>query len=344
MCTLGDLRELLNFDDIVIQCHNAPDADTIASGFAIQEYLKHHGKQAEIVYGGTVGIQKSGTLLMLESLGIKINKLEKSFNKPVDLLITVDCQPGESNVDWIDCNNLVIIDHHEPCEEEQYRDKNIVLKVIDDTYTACSSIIWHMLKQVGFEIVANSPLATALYYGLYTDSNKFQTGLSHGDEDLRVNIQYDRKMIRRFQGSNISQLDLEIMIKALSSYRHNPTYYYAISEAQYCDPNILGITSDTLIEVNIVDVCIVFCIRDDIIKLSIRSCTDEIHANDLVEYVVNGIPNSDGGGTETKAGGKISIADFIKTYNYGNLTENQFKSKVMEHLYDITSAYFSLNN
>ena len=90
--------------------------------------------------------------------------------------------------------------------------------------------------------------------------------------------------------------------------------------------------------------CIVFCIRDDIIKLSIRSCTDEIHANDLVEYVVNGIPNSDGGGTETKAGGKISIADFIKTYNYENLTENQFKSKVMEHLYDITSAYFSLNN
>lgn len=58
MCTLGDLRELLNFDDIVIQCHNAPDADTIASGFAIQEYLKHHGKQAEIVYGEQLGFKR----------------------------------------------------------------------------------------------------------------------------------------------------------------------------------------------------------------------------------------------------------------------------------------------
>ena len=33
------LCELLKFDDIVIQCHDYPDADTVASGLALYRYL-----------------------------------------------------------------------------------------------------------------------------------------------------------------------------------------------------------------------------------------------------------------------------------------------------------------
>lgn len=46
------LENLLDFDDIVIQCHDDPDADAIASGFALQRYLESQGKNAKLAYSG----------------------------------------------------------------------------------------------------------------------------------------------------------------------------------------------------------------------------------------------------------------------------------------------------
>lgn len=34
------LKHLLNYDDIVIQVHHNPDADAIASGFALCRYIR----------------------------------------------------------------------------------------------------------------------------------------------------------------------------------------------------------------------------------------------------------------------------------------------------------------
>lgn len=337
------LSRLLQYNNILIQCHNIPDADTIACGFAIQEYLERNNKKAEIVYGGRQSIQKSGLLLMLEELGINIRHIDDTSKiGKVDLLVMVDCQPLESNTDWIECNNIAVIDHHEKVEDEHYKGKNIVLKIIDTDYVACSSIVWKLLNEAGFKIRENGRLATALYYGLYSDSNKFQTATSSGDEEMRANIPYNKKIIRRFQGSNISQSDLEIMLKALSNYRHNSNWYFAISQAQYCDPNILGLTSDTLIEVNTVDVCIVYCIRDDIIKLSVRSCTEDIKANELVEYITSKIPQSDGGGMDTKAGGKINIQEFKKILGE-NISDQQFITSTMDFMYSLTEEFFENN-
>ena len=38
------LRELLEFNQIIVQCHDNPDADAIASGYALFRYLKDNGK------------------------------------------------------------------------------------------------------------------------------------------------------------------------------------------------------------------------------------------------------------------------------------------------------------
>lgn len=46
------LNELLRFEEIVIQCHDNPDADAIASGWGLLRYFTSHGKQARLIYGG----------------------------------------------------------------------------------------------------------------------------------------------------------------------------------------------------------------------------------------------------------------------------------------------------
>ena len=53
------LKELLEYTEIVVQCHNNPDADAIASGFGVYTYLKKHGKNVRLIYSGKNRIQKA---------------------------------------------------------------------------------------------------------------------------------------------------------------------------------------------------------------------------------------------------------------------------------------------
>ena len=60
------LRDLLPFDSIVIQTHDNPDADAIASGFGLYSYFLSKGKKVRLIYGGKNKIGKSNLLLMTE--------------------------------------------------------------------------------------------------------------------------------------------------------------------------------------------------------------------------------------------------------------------------------------
>ena len=53
------LSDLLEFDDIVVQCHDNPDADAIASGFGVYSYLKAMGKNVRFIYSGNFKIGRA---------------------------------------------------------------------------------------------------------------------------------------------------------------------------------------------------------------------------------------------------------------------------------------------
>ena len=69
------LESILAYDNIVIQCHDDPDADAVASGYALLKYLDSKGKTSRLVYGGKRQIGKRSLLLMIEKLGIPLKYL-----------------------------------------------------------------------------------------------------------------------------------------------------------------------------------------------------------------------------------------------------------------------------
>ncbi len=46
------LSSLLEYDSIVIQCHDNPDADAICSGYVLYRYFSAHGKKVRFIYSG----------------------------------------------------------------------------------------------------------------------------------------------------------------------------------------------------------------------------------------------------------------------------------------------------
>ena len=76
------LRELLAYDSIVIQCHDGPDADAFACGYAVHSYLTDHGKKVNFIYGGRNGYLKPNLQYMKDLLHIPVEHVEELPDEP----------------------------------------------------------------------------------------------------------------------------------------------------------------------------------------------------------------------------------------------------------------------
>lgn len=324
-----ELQDLLTYDDIVVQCHNNPDADAIASGFAVYTYLKEHGKKVSLVYSGPDKLQKANLRLMVETLQIPIVHVE-SLDMP-KLLVTVDCQYGEGNVASFEAENIAIIDHH------QQAIPTPKLCEIRSNLGSCATLVWDMLKAENFDVNSNKPLSTALYYGLLTDTNNF-TEISHPlDKDLRDDALFDKNLITRFRNTNLSLTELVIAGKALIDYQYNEKFRFSVVQAEPCDPNILGMISDLVLEVDVVDTCVVYSVLPRGIKLSVRSCIKEAKACDIVQAITKGIGS--GGGHLVKAGGFISHDRFACKEEI-----SAYFNRTLEHYFATTEIIVAKNH
>lgn len=291
------LNELLAFDEIVVQCHDYPDADTVAAGFAVSEYLKSNGKSVRLVYSGNARITKPNLVVMIERLSIPLEYVIE-LEKP-QLLLTVDCVCGERNVTAFEAENYAAIDHH-------HVNADVLPKLCEvrDNYGSCSSVVAKMLEAQGRDINENGNVATALYYGLYMDTNGFSEISHPADRDLRDFAKYDNTLIGLLRNTNLSLEELNIAGDALNSVEYIEKYSFAITKARPCDPNILGFISDLVLQVDKVLTCVVCCdVASHGTKLSVRSCTNDMRADELATALTKGIGN--GGGHRMKAGGFI---------------------------------------
>ena len=288
------LSDFNRYSDIVIQCHDNPDADALASGHALQWYLEKNGIYARFVYSGKNKIQKSNLLLMVDRLGINTEYVTELERKP-ELLVAVDCQYGQSNMTRFDASNVAVIDHH------QVSGKLPELSDVRSNYGSCATVMYKLLNNENIDINEDQNLATALYYGLMTDTNGFSEIHHPCDKDLRDFANFSNTEITLFKNSNLSMDELKIAGDALKGAIYNTDYSYGLIEAEPCDPNILGIISDMLLEVDCISSCLVYSILPFGIKLSIRSCIKEVNASELASFIVAGFGG--GGGHLVKAGG-----------------------------------------
>ncbi|MCR5312003.1 MAG: recombinase RecJ, partial [Lachnospiraceae bacterium] len=285
---------------------------------------KKQGIDARFIYGGKFPIQKANLLLMKENLNIPV-EYATHIDKP-ELLVTVDCQYGESNVTKFEADNVAIIDHH------QISAKLPELSDVRSTYGACSTIIYELLQKEGIDINSDLDISTALYYGLMTDTGFFAEIHHPSDKDLRDFAKFKMDDILLFRNSNLSREELSIAGDALNGAKYNDEHRYGLIETAPCDPNILGVISDMFLEVSGVDTCIVYTILPFGVKLSVRSCVKEVRAGELAAYLAEGLGG--GGGHMYKAGGFLK-KDLLEKENIP-YEENAIRKYVNDRM----SQYF----
>ena len=310
------LEELLPFEQITIQCHDAPDADAIASSYALFQYLKSQGKSPRLVYSGYEMISKPDLKKLCQIYHISFDYISDPQNEePVELLVTVDCHPNfqsnENKVSLLPCKNIAIIDHHAEPDMQAMLDKlrercgpdAAIFCEFRTSYGSCSTILWDMLCKAGWEHNISTKLATILYFGLYIDSGYFQrlNDTDNMDINMMKTLNYDRSVFDQLKYSNLHLEDLRIFGGALSHLHCSEEYPFAMAETACCSPNLLGTICDMIMGVEGLDACITYCKRPEAVKLSVRSTNPDIPADKLAEWIARDLGN--GGGRNIKVAG-----------------------------------------
>lgn len=299
------LTDLDRYNEIVIQIHNDPDADAVGSGFALYRYFTAKGKKVRLVYGGRNEISKSNMRLLVSELDIPVEYITEL--QPPELLLTVDCQYGEGNVQRFEAQNIAMIDHHNTGRSSDETAE------IRSHLVSCATVCYSMLNDAGFDVNADTDIATALYYGLFMDSSQLSE-ISHPlDRDMIDFLQYDKALVNRLKFANFSISELETAGIAITHNNYIEKHRTAIVHSQPCDPNILGVIGDFVIQVDSIDVCVIYNECQGGYKLSVRSCAMEVAANEFAAFLTSDVGN--GGGHLDKAGGFISASRLNELYS-----------------------------
>jgi phosphoglycolate phosphatase len=193
-----------------------------------------------------------------------------------------------------------------------------------------------LLRKENF--VMDNRIQTALYYGLFTDTNGLSELRHPLDRDL-ADVPNDAGLIRKLENSAITAEELDIISEALCDRKHIGNI--GLFRARPCDANLLGFTSDIARQVVNIDCCLVYCLQRHGIKLSVRSSTREIMSSEIAQFLCRDAGS--GGGNIEKAGGFLSFNGIAKISG-GASPEEYLQSRVHAYLDNYDLIYANNNN
>ncbi|MBR3533686.1 MAG: DHH family phosphoesterase [Clostridiales bacterium] len=301
--TIIDLIDHCRGHHVYIQTHNFPDPDAIASGYGLQQLFKYFGIESTICYVGR--IDHLSTRKMTESLGIDIRSKEEFISgmSPDDYIICVDSQKGAGNIEDLEGDEIAAIDHH-PLKENGnmfFSDIRIV--------GSCATIIAGYFRELGVPVDVN--IATALLYGLKTDTLNLTRGVTEEDIDVYgfLFAYADESIIQKLVKNSMEFDDLRAYGDAIKNMVLYDNVGFAKIEFS-CPDALVAIVADFILSLIEVEVAVVYATRDDGWKFSVRSEIPSVDAGILTASALNGIGS--GGGHSFMAGGMIRLEDVDK--------------------------------
>jgi len=297
-------------DEVFIQPHDVPDPDAIAASLGLYYLLSQRGiNKLAIVYDKE--IEKANSLKMLDLFKVPVTHASQALSLGAeDWAVLVDTQKGNANTTDLATDEVAVIDHHEFNGDMGYRFIDVRPEV-----GSCSAIIagWFFEN----DIVPPGIVATALLYGIFMDTDNLTRGASTFDIDMfyRLYSLSDINLIVELKGNEISITDLELYAEAFKTVEiYDEMAFLRLNKV---NDSLLGAAGDIVVSVAGVNIVIAYSVRENGIKLSLRSTCAEIKANSLVKYLVEG--RGMGGGHDNMAGGfipkeNLSPAQVLDTY------------------------------
>ena len=289
--------------------HKNPDPDAISSAMALSAIADDasSGKlRCRILYEGNVGHQENRAFVNL--LDIKMERLTPEILAECNHLALVDCSGAGINNDLpSDTPVNIIIDHHS--QEGVIRAVTPDFMEIQSEAGATASIMTQYIQELFIPL--NTKVATALFYGIRSDTKEFQRNIH--PQDMH-NAAYllpftDKALLEIVMAPSISQETLDIIGRAIENSVVKQGYLFT-NVGYVRNRDALPQAADMLLNLEGVNTALVYGISDAAIICSARNRDVRIHIGDVMKEAFSPIPGASAGGHATMAALSIPLSAF----------------------------------
>jgi nanoRNase/pAp phosphatase (c-di-AMP/oligoRNAs hydrolase) len=301
---VGELERLFNAMDkvatVLILPHNDPDPDAIASAVALRHLLMETlNVESTIAYGGIVGRAENRALLRY--LGQPLRPLadaDLAAKVPVAL---VDTQPGAGNNALPAGSDVaLVIDHH------TWRELTSLATYADvrPETGATSTILSEYLQEAGLE--PQPSLATALFYGIKTDTMGLSRGAGPADAAAYFYLQprIDVKALVEIEYAQVPASYFKSFDAALLAARvYDGVVFAYVGVMAY--PDMTAEMARLLLRLEQSRWIICLGVYQNILILSVRTQSPVGRSEELVQAIVG--DEGTAGGHGPSAGGQIPL-------------------------------------
>ncbi|MCE5328469.1 MAG: DHH family phosphoesterase [Planctomycetaceae bacterium] len=298
---LVDLRSLLaGKTSLMIVLQDNPDPDALAAAMALRK-LGHHlaNVQCTLTSGGSVGRAENRALMRYLDANVRpIAQIEPSR---FDVIATVDTQPGLGN------NSLpqgivpqIVIDHH-PLHDETRRARFFDIR---SRYGASSTILWEYLKAAG--LTPEAPLATALLYGIQSDTQDFGREATAADK-LAYGELYplaNKRILGTIQRGEEPTEYYRVLVTALAGANLAGKCIYS-NLGTVDNADMIAEVADLLLRHEQAEWSLCWGYDGSRVLLSLRTILPDGRADVVIRHIV--LHKGTGGGHRSMAGGQIAM-------------------------------------
>jgi nanoRNase/pAp phosphatase (c-di-AMP/oligoRNAs hydrolase) len=292
---------------ILIVTHTNPDPDAIASAYALRHLFASWGVNSVLVYGGIIG--RAENKAMIKRLRIPIRSIQTITPFNFKVVALVDAQPSSGNAPLPrSLEPWIVVDHHPPRKTSSL--KAIPFVDIRPDYGSTATIVAEYLLKEGVEI--NRKLATALYYGIMSDTRDL--GRNAKEMDVRISAGlYAKVLVRTLSQIEHPRLPREyfrVLQEALGRTTWYPAKKVLISElGEIVEPDMVAIIADFLIRMDGVRWILTLGERDHEVFFSLRTTAyHKGNADQLARGLIRGMEGGSAGGHEATAGGRVLLS------------------------------------
>lgn len=317
---LAKLQEVLKGKrKVLIITHNNPDPDSVASAWALKYLLQNYCKVSSvIVYGGIVG--RSENQAMIKYLQIDLKPYREVNIRNFSIIALVDTQPHAGNNPLphsIKAN--IVIDHH-PLRPNS---KNVEFVDVRPDYGSTSSILAeyciYFCKANNREL--NKRLATALYYGIKSDTRDL--GRETSEEDIRsVMALYPLLLVRTLSKIEHPKVSREYVRAIDRAFKRSEIYKDALITdiGSLSNPDMIAEMADSLLRIEGIEWVLCLGSYNSDILFSIRTNKRKGNAGKVAITMVRGLGGS-AGGHDMIAGGRFEAGRYPEEEKNGLLVK-----------------------
>lgn len=299
---LQQLRITAGDGPVLITTHDSPDPDALASGLALATLLKEiQGIDSDLIYTGLVGRAENRAVLRFLTPEWQYADQLLDFHQYTAVAL-VDSQPGAGN------NSLpssfiphIVIDHHIPFRPET---AFVPYKDVRADVGSTASMLYQYLAAA--DIVPSARLATAMFYGLRSDTSGLARNATVTDSviySLLVSLM-DHSLLNQVLLNGLAREYFHAFQSGLQNAKitgHTITAYLGNIHR----PDLVAEMSDLLVRLEHVHTALCLGCFENVIYLSLRTGAPLRNAGIILQDVVTGYGTACGHGTI--AGGQVPV-------------------------------------